>query len=181
VATRERDTLVGHSPEDAAISGNLDEIKTLIDLVIEKGLTEFELERSGLRIRIARNTAPAAPAPQSVDVAASGALKSAPSQPASGTMAHPASSAAGLHTVRSPMVGTFYASPSPESEPFVRAGDRIEAGQVLCIIEAMKLMNEIEAEMAGEVIKCYVENGQPVEYGEPLFDIRPLGSGKRSS
>ncbi|MGH9786908.1 MAG: acetyl-CoA carboxylase biotin carboxyl carrier protein, partial [Terriglobia bacterium] len=78
-----------------------------------------------------------------------------------------------VHVVRSPMVGTFYNAPGQGAPPFVRAGDRIEVGQVLCIIEAMKLMNEIESEIAGEVLRCYVETGQPVEYGEPLFDLRP--------
>ena len=79
------------------------------------------------------------------------------------------------------MVGTFYSAPAQGADPYVRVGDRVQSGQVLCIIEAMKLMNEIESEVAGEIVKCYVENGQPVEYGEPLFDLRPVTAGKRSS
>ena len=79
----------------------------------------------------------------------------------------------GLHVVKSPIVGTFYESPSPGSPPFVKPGDKVEAGQVLCIIEAMKLMNEIEADLGGEIVKRLVNNGQPVEYGQPLFSVRP--------
>ena len=84
-----------------------------------------------------------------------------------------ASADEGLHVVKSPIVGTFYESPSPGSPPFVKPGDKVEAGQVLCIIEAMKLMNEIEADLGGEIVKRLVNNGQPVEYGQPLFSIRP--------
>jgi acetyl-CoA carboxylase biotin carboxyl carrier protein len=84
-----------------------------------------------------------------------------------------------IHTVKSPMVGTFYAAPAVGAPPFVEAGVRVRAGQVLCIIEAMKLMNEIETEVEGEVVKCHAENGQPVEFGQPLFDIRPIASAKR--
>ena len=79
------------------------------------------------------------------------------------------------------MVGTFYSAPGQGTEPYVQAGDKVRPGQVLCIIEAMKLMNEIEAEVAGEVIKCYIENGQPVEYGEPLFDLRPSTAVRKPS
>ena len=86
-----------------------------------------------------------------------------------------------MQVVRSPMVGTFYSAPDQDSPPFVQVGDRVQAGQVLCIIEAMKLMNEIESEMAGEVVACHVENGQPVEYGEPLFDLLPVGSSLKRS
>jgi acetyl-CoA carboxylase biotin carboxyl carrier protein len=78
-----------------------------------------------------------------------------------------------VHTIKSPIVGTFYAAPSPEADPFVKVGAHVEPGQVLCIIEAMKLMNEIEADAAGEIVRIHVENGKPVEYGAPLFDIRP--------
>jgi acetyl-CoA carboxylase biotin carboxyl carrier protein len=95
----------------------------------------------------------------------------APAQPA------PAA-AADEHIIKSPIVGTFYAGPSPDAGPFVRAGDFVEAGQTVCIIEAMKLMNEIEADIGGEVARVLVENGQPVEYGEPLFALRPTGKKK---
>ena len=94
---------------------------------------------------------------------------------ASPAAAHPEapSAEAGLHMVRSPIVGTYYESPSPGSPPFVKPGDVVEEGQVLCIVEAMKLMNEIEADVAGEITKCLIKNGQPIEYGQELFAIRP--------
>jgi len=187
VAIREREPASG-GRSITQVSGalaNLDEIRELIDLIIEKGVTELELERDGMRIKIARQVAaaasfsayPAAAPPASLQPAVRGPERDVPSETAR------AASAAleGLSVVRSPMVGTFYASPAQGSEPFVQEGDRVQRGQVLCIIEAMKLMNEIEAEAAGEVIKCYVENGQPVEYGEPLFDIRLGSPGKRPS
>ena len=79
---------------------------------------------------------------------------------------------AGLHIVKSPIVGTYYGSPSPGAAPFVAVGDRVEKGQVICIVEAMKLMNEIESDAAGEIVKCFVTNGQPIEFGQPLFSIR---------
>ena len=93
----------------------------------------------------------------------------------------PADEDAGLHIVKSPIVGTFYESPSPGSPPFVKPGDVVEAGQVLCIVEAMKLMNEIECDVAGEIVKRFVQNGQPIEYGQALFSVRPKHSGARWS
>ena len=170
---------------------NLKEIKELIDLITEKGISEFELERAGVRLKISRNAGsrsadavvqptesgpPAALRGSSVPPLVSGAPGSpAPLEtPAPGPVEE-------LHVVRSPMVGTFYAGPLQGSSLFVQAGDRVQPGQVLCIIEAMKLMNEIEAEIAGEVVKCYVENGQPVEYGEPLFELRPAVPSKKHS
>jgi acetyl-CoA carboxylase biotin carboxyl carrier protein len=80
---------------------------------------------------------------------------------------------AGLHIVKSPIVGTFYGSPSPGASPFVSPGDHVDKGQVICIVEAMKLMNEIESDAAGEIVKCFVSNGQPIEFGQPLFSVRP--------
>jgi acetyl-CoA carboxylase biotin carboxyl carrier protein len=168
---------------NSSAPANLEEIRKLIDLAIEKGVSELEIERPGLRIRIARQRGVRAvdvPIPAHDDVPRAGAA-AAPPAPARGAASKASAEAAGrapaleeLFVVRSPMVGTFYAASSPEAEPFVLVGDRVAAGQVLCIIEAMKLMNEIEAEIAGEVVKCYVDAGQPVEYGEPLFDLRPL-------
>jgi len=165
---------------------NLKEIKELVDLITEKGISEFELERAGVRLKIIRPTDGTRPTPVVTQVAESRAAMAPeappPPAPVVRTPAPPPPAAAvpqseDLHVVRSPMVGTFYSAPSQGAPSFVRVGDRIEVGQVLCIIEAMKLMNEIESEIAGEVLRCYVENGQPVEYGEPLFDLRP---GKRT-
>lgn len=165
---------------------NLKEIKEIIDLITDKGISEFELERAGVRLKISRPgssgvaqvsaqlpgmearvaPAPEAPPPQPRVI---------PSAPPV-VPAEPAPSAEAVHVVRSPMVGTFYSAPAQGSAPFVEVGQQVQAGQVLCIIEAMKLMNEIEAEVAGEVLACHVENGQPVEYGEPLFDLKPAVS-----
>ena len=148
-----------------------DQIRALIDLLEERGLEEFELEREGVRIRIKRRGAPAAPAP----VFASYAPPANSPAPAGET----ASSVGGeeeageAHVIKSPIVGTFYAAPRPDAPPFVGLGDVVDVGQVLCIVEAMKLMNEIEADVAGEIVRIYGENGQPVEYGEPLFAVRP--------
>ena len=155
---------------------NQKELKELIEFLIEKDITEFELERGDVKVRIKRGPAEAAsPAPAeriiTVHPAPSAPLhiQSSPTTPA----AEPARVQEDLHMVRSPIVGTYYESPSPGSPPFVKPGDMVEAGQVLCIVEAMKLMNEIEADVAGEVVKMLVANGQPIEYGQELFAIRP--------
>jgi acetyl-CoA carboxylase biotin carboxyl carrier protein len=145
------------------------------------GLEEFDYERDGLRIRLKKPSAQVpmmfqAPTVSPALLPPSGGPAGAVRVPA-GAAAPPAAAApaesADLHIVKSPIVGTYYASPSPEAAPFVTVGGRIEKGQPLCIIEAMKLMNEIEADVGGEVAKIFVENGQPVEYGEPLFGIQP--------
>jgi acetyl-CoA carboxylase biotin carboxyl carrier protein len=157
---------------------NQKELKELIEFLIEKDVTEFELERGDVKVRIKRGTEPAAGrdvhyvtmppmSPPAADArVASPVAASAPA------VAEPAKED-GLHVIPSPIVGTFYEAPSPGSPPFVKPGDAVEVGQVLCIIEAMKLMNEIECDVAGEVVKRVVNNGQPVEYGQPLFEIRP--------
>ena len=149
-----------------------DQIRALIDLLEERGLEEFELEREGVRIRIKRRGAPAAPAPvfASYGPPANNAA-AAPASEAATSVA--AEEGAGDHLIKSPIVGTFYAAARPDAPPFVRLGDVVAVGQVLCIVEAMKLMNEIEADVAGEIVRIYGENGQPVEYGEPLFAVRP--------
>jgi len=162
---------------------NQKELKELIEFLIEKDIAEFELERGDVKVRIRRAGAQP-PAPQetrfiTMTAAAPSAVES--SAPASASAAAPSTGAAavepvgeaGLHTINSPIVGTFYEAPSPGSPPFVKPGDLVEVGQVLCIIEAMKLMNEIESDVAGEVVKTFVSNNQPVEYGQPLFAIRP--------
>lgn len=163
---------------------NLKEIKELLDLVVEKGITEFELERGGSRLRIKRgvNSLPEAvgghePLRPSLQYSERAALPEERGELSALPAAPPAErepvSTETLHLVKSPIVGTFYEAPAPGAEPFIRVGDSVEVGQTLCIIEAMKLMNEIEADVAGEIVKSYVSNGQPVEYGETLFAIRP--------
>jgi len=142
---------------------NLKEVRALLELFREYGLTEVEIERSGERIRV-RREAPPPPAPAP-------AAGGAPAAPA----AEPLRDDRRQHlvTVEAPMVGTFYRAPSPDADPYVRESDLIKEGQVLCIIEAMKLMNEIESKVSGRVIRVLAENGQPVEYGQPLFLIEP--------
>ena len=170
---------------------NLKELKEILQMLEEKEITEFELEEEGMKLRIRKAVASNHAAPVStppvlvasgpvVPAAMAVAVPAAPPPAASVVAAQPSvpaeeetPEAAGLAVVKSPIVGTFYRSPDPNSPPFVNVGDRIRVGQVLCIIEAMKLMNEIEAEVAGEVLKVHHENGQPVQYGEPLFSIRP--------
>jgi acetyl-CoA carboxylase biotin carboxyl carrier protein len=147
------------------------EIKELIDLVSERGLAGLEIERTGFRLRI-EGTAPAAPA-----AAPAAPVTMALSAPAPGlaspSAAEPAEvSEENVHVITSPIVGTFYRSPSPESDPFAEIGQRVSPGKVLCIIESMKLMNEIESDVAGEIVQVFPSNGAPVEYGEKLFAIR---------
>jgi acetyl-CoA carboxylase biotin carboxyl carrier protein len=161
---------------------NQKELKELIDFLIEKDISEFELERGDVKVRIKRGAEAAAPvithavpmatmpmaAPQSGH---SSITAAAP--PANASATPVAAAEEDLHTVKSPIVGTFYEAPGPGALPFVNTGEQVAAGQVLCIIEAMKLMNEIESDISGEVVKVLVSNGQPVEYGQPLFTIRP--------
>jgi acetyl-CoA carboxylase biotin carboxyl carrier protein len=147
---------------------DLRKLKKLIDLVQESGIGEIEITEGEERVRIARGghvsvTPAAAPAG-----AAPAAVAAAPA--AGAAAAEPAPADAG-HTVKSPMVGTFYRASSPEAKPFVTVGETVKEGQTLCVIEAMKLMNEIESDAAGVVKAILVENGQPVEYGQPLFII----------
>ncbi len=146
-----------------------DEIKQLIQLVKESGISELEVQRGENRVRI-RSGAPAH-ADVVIPQAAAAPAPPAPSAPAPASTASAQPSAAVL--VESPVVGTDCECPSPGSPPFVKVGDTVEPGHVLCIIESMKLMNEIEAEIAGTVVSKLMENGRPVEYGEALFAIRP--------
>jgi acetyl-CoA carboxylase biotin carboxyl carrier protein len=161
---------------------NQKEIKELIELLVEKDIAEFSMERGDVKLHIKRSDN----APQVVQVAAStmpvAAMPVAVAAPNVGqSAAAPAEAAkpspsvdedANLHIVKSPIVGTFYESASPGAPPFAAVGDTVKEGQVLCIIEAMKLMNEIEADASGEIAKRFVSNGSPVEYGMPLFGIR---------
>jgi acetyl-CoA carboxylase biotin carboxyl carrier protein len=171
---------------------NQKEIRELIELLVEKDITEFELERGDIKVHVKRggptapvvHVAPAVSAVQPLPVAvmppAPAASVSAPeggAQPAAPAAPSPSaavSSDADLYIVKSPIVGTYYEAPSPGTPPFVKVGDTVKEGQVLCIIEAMKLMNEIEAEVSGVIAKMLVSNGSPVEYGMPLFSIRRL-------
>jgi acetyl-CoA carboxylase biotin carboxyl carrier protein len=159
---------------------NLKELKELIEFLIEKEIAEFELERGDVKVRIKR-------AGEHTVVHSQGdahffAVPSAPgfgpappgaSSPAAAPVAPEPVPEETLHTVKSPIVGTFYEAPSPGAPPFIKVGDTVAEGQVLCIVEAMKLLNEIESDMAGEVIKILAGNGQPIEYGQELFAIRP--------
>jgi acetyl-CoA carboxylase biotin carboxyl carrier protein len=163
---------------------DLKELKEILQILEEKEITEFELEEEGMKLRIRKAgpgssnhsaplaVIPAIPAPIQVAAPAPSPALRAPDAAPSAPPAAP-EAAAGLTVVKSPIVGTFYRTPDPNSAPFVSVGDRIRVGQVLCIIEAMKLMNEIEAEVAGEIVKIHHESGEPVQYGEPLFTIRP--------
>jgi acetyl-CoA carboxylase biotin carboxyl carrier protein len=159
---------------------NLKELKELIEFLEEKNIAEFEMERGDVKVRIKRAgdqtivhtggeprfyAVPAAPAPGPE-------LAAVPAVPAAVPPAAPAPEE-GLHMVKSPIVGTFYEAPSPGAPPFVKPGDSVEVGQVLCIVEAMKLLNEIECDLAGEIVKNLAVNGQPIEYGQDLFVIRP--------
>ena len=163
---------------------NQKELRELIDFLIEKDITEFELERGDVKVKIKRGEAQAAPVimqaapmmmPAGQPSAASSTVPSVPPAASSGPTTTPSAAPEDdkdLYVVKSPIVGTFYEAPSPGSPPFVKPGDHVDAGQVLCIIEAMKLMNEIEADVSGEIVKRYANNGQPVEYGQALFAIR---------
>ena len=145
------------------------EIKELIDLVTERGLSGLEIERAGFRIRIEG----ARPAVTNGAVEAAANAAPAPALAAAGApAAAPEAEDEGVHVITSPIVGTFYRAPSPEAEAFADVGSRVSKGKVLCIIESMKLMNEIESDVEGEIVEVYARNGQPVEYGEKLFGIR---------
>jgi acetyl-CoA carboxylase biotin carboxyl carrier protein len=158
---------------------NQKELKELIEFLIEKDIAEFEMERGDVKVKIKRAAEPSPTAsPDSRFIAVHPVSVPVPpaSLPAQVDLAANAAAPESeevLHIVRSPIVGTFYESPSPGSPPFVKVGDALEVGQVLCIVEAMKLMNEIECDMAGELVKKLVANGQPIEYGQELFALRP--------
>ena len=161
---------------------NQKELKELIDFLIERDIAEFELERGDVKVRIRRGTdvsppaAAAVPAftPVPVPIVSPAHAPAAETSATASPAAPPAAAVEEeLHQVKSPIVGTFYEAPAPGTPPFVKPGDTVEAGQVLCIIEAMKLMNEIESDVGGEIVKRLVNNGQAVEYGQPLFAIRP--------
>ena len=152
---------------------DLRKLKTLIDLVAESGIAELEVTEGEDKVRIVKHAAApaAAPVPATTVVAAAQAPAPTPAALAIEAAAAAEAEAAAGHVVKSPMVGTFYRSPSPGAPAFIEQGAVVKAGDTLCIIEAMKLLNEIEADVGGTVKKILVENGQPVEYGQPLFII----------
>jgi acetyl-CoA carboxylase biotin carboxyl carrier protein len=156
----------------------IQQIEQLFQFMTEHNLEEFEYSRGDLRIRLRKPSAGVVVAATRVvaapEIIVPGSVE-AQGESSGGASAH-APEARGtedLHLVKSPIVGTYYESPSPGTEAFVKVGTHVETGKILCIVEAMKLMNEIESDVTGEVIRIFVENGQPVEYGQPLFGIRP--------
>jgi acetyl-CoA carboxylase biotin carboxyl carrier protein len=162
---------------------DLVQVERVLDFMASHHLEEFEYSHGGLHIRLKRALAGRIPAPVYVpaempaDSHSSNSSGAQPTAAATGeapaTPPAPAAPKEELHVIKSPIVGTFYAAPGPETPPFVKVGDLIQSGQVVCIVEAMKLMNEIEADMGGEVVGVLAENGQPVEYGQSLFALRP--------
>lgn len=163
---------------------NQKELKELIEFLIEKDIAEFELERGDVKVKIRRGSEHIAQTRPDMPFVAVPAVPSIPVvSPVPTAVGAPPVAAApatpeapiqeNIHIVKSPIVGTFYESPSPGSPPFVKLGDMVEVGQILCIVEAMKLLNEIESDVAGEVVKKVAANGQPIEYGQELFAIRP--------
>jgi len=155
------------------------EILELIDKVALSGIASVEVEQAGVRIRIeGKPSTPALASISSEGYSLAGAsvtstgMSSQDTAPGSSSSAAEASVDASTHIITSPIVGTFYRSSNPESDPFIGVGDRIEKGSVLCIVEAMKLMNEIESDVEGVVVEIYPQNGQPIEYGEKLFAVR---------
>jgi acetyl-CoA carboxylase biotin carboxyl carrier protein len=170
-------------------SPEIEQIEQLLRFMTEHNLEEFEYSRGDLRIRLrkpATGVFLAGPRPGVPEIIVAGESYGGAAQAATGSgggghaaPAHAAGSAAetrsseDLHLVKSPIVGTYYESPSPGTDAFVKVGSHVEMGQTLCIVEAMKLMNEIESDASGEVVRIFVENGQPVEYGQPLFGVRP--------
>jgi acetyl-CoA carboxylase biotin carboxyl carrier protein len=151
----------------------IEQIEQLLRFMGEHNLEEFEYSRGDLRIRLKKPSA-------NVVVTAAPRVVSSPEIIVPGSVAAPSASASAearqsedLHLVKSPIVGTYYGAPSPGAEPFVKVGGHVEVGKTLCIVEAMKLMNEIESDATGEIVRVFMENGQPVEYGQPLFGIRP--------
>jgi acetyl-CoA carboxylase biotin carboxyl carrier protein len=164
---------------------DIEDLRQLIEFLKSHGVSEFDVDRGDMKLRLKFNPQESAPAglsdlarllqsaPQSVAQAAAATVQTGSASGAAGAGEPAVNAEAGLHTVKSPIVGTFYGSPSPGAAPFVAPGDHVEKGQVIAIIEAMKLMNEIEADVSGEVVKCLVANGQAIEFGQPLFSVRP--------
>jgi acetyl-CoA carboxylase biotin carboxyl carrier protein len=162
---------------------DIEDLRQLIEFLKQHGVAEFDVDRGDLKIRLKFNPPESGPAGlhELAGLLRSTAPASAPHASAASHLATPGAPAAEaptsaeeeLHLLKSPIVGTFYGSPSPGAAPFVSPGDHVEKGQVICIVEAMKLMNEIESDARGEIVRCLVTNGQAIEFGQPLFSIRP--------
>jgi len=164
------------SESSSIASPEVQQIEQLLRFMSEHNLEEFEYSRGDLRIRLKKPSAGVPMYPRSMgvpEIIVPGAAERQPSPSTSTSAAPEPRPTEDLHLVKSPIVGTFYEAPSPGAEAFVKIGAHVESGQTLCIVEAMKLMNEIESDESGELVRIFVENGQPVEYGQPLFGIRP--------
>jgi len=167
------------STESHFANAEIQHIEQLLRFMTEHNLEEFEYSQGDLRIRLKKPSAGGAMSRSSVPeiivatATESRALQASAAAPGPSPAPESGRSTEDLHLLKSPIVGTFYASPSPGAEAFVKIGGYVESGQTLCIVEAMKLMNEIESDVSGEVLRIFAENGQPVEYGQPLFGIRP--------
>jgi acetyl-CoA carboxylase biotin carboxyl carrier protein len=163
-------TTVATEPSRSA-SLNMAELRELAELVNEHGFTDFEFENDKIRVRLSKaSLVQAAAVPAQVHAPVAGV--SAPQVVTETVQAAEADEDAGIFKITSPIVGTFYRAPSPDKDPYVKEGDPVSESTVVCIVEAMKLMNEIQAETSGVVVRIYVENGQPVEFGQPLFGIK---------
>jgi acetyl-CoA carboxylase biotin carboxyl carrier protein len=156
---------------------NIKEVKDLIQEVLQSDISEFELEHTGTRVRIkrefGRDTAIASAAPHRANISISASRPAAAETVPSSVEDSGDPEEMSLHIITSPIVGTVYCAPNPESEPYVKLGDQIQEGSILCLVEAMKLMNEIPSDAEGEIARIYIENGHPVEFGQKLFGIRP--------
>ncbi len=152
-------------------SFNMDELQALAALVNEHGFTDFEFENENIRVRLSK-TNPQAASLAAVAAAPAAVPATAPAAPAEQAAVPAADPDAGLEKILSPIVGTFYRAPGPDKDPYVSEGSKVDPNTTVCIVEAMKLMNEIQAETSGEIVKIYVENGQPVEFGQPLFAVK---------
>jgi acetyl-CoA carboxylase biotin carboxyl carrier protein len=160
----------------ALASPEIQHIEELLRLMSEHNLEEFEYSDGDLKIRLKKPSVGIASRSMSapeIIIASGAAPQAAPAATSASAPAPESRSTDDLHLVKSPIVGTYYEAPSPGAEAFLKVGAYVETGQTLCIVEAMKLMNEIESDISGEVLRIFVENGQPVEYGQPLFGIRP--------
>lgn len=156
---------------------SIDKIKALLELMRENEVVELELEEGDFRVALRKPGAfVAAGIPAAMPAPLPMAQPAAPAAPSQAVSAAPSADEAGLVPIKSPIVGTFYRSPAPEAPPFVQEDAKVTKDTVVCIIEAMKIMNEIRAEVAGKIVKVLVESGEPVEYGQPLFMVRPAGA-----
>jgi acetyl-CoA carboxylase biotin carboxyl carrier protein len=168
-ASAKADKKTGSSQQASESSFDMDELRELMQLVTEQGFTEFEFENENIRVRLSK-AASYAPAPNVPTAVSPQPHTGGPVQTA--VSAQAVDSEEGLYKITSPIVGTFYRSPGPDKDPYVKEGSKVTPETVVCIVEAMKLMNEIQAETSGEIVKVYVKDGEPVEFGQPLFGIK---------